>query len=153
MGHQPKWRLPFSSKPKRPVVQTVAFLAARKLHNYSTDAAHRCEGLTRHSKVPCGQPAMRGGKFCRHHGGLLSAAKAEAERYGRPVIIVRKPRKRALANMGATAVRPQGAPLWIDELGPYQRGRAIEAWENRLMAPDAWRREVEMPRYRAERAK
>ena len=41
--------------------------------------------------------------------------------------------------------------MWIDELGPYQRGRAIEAFENRHMAPDVWRREVEMPRYRAER--
>jgi hypothetical protein len=150
MTHAPKWRLPLRNYPSYPAVQSAAFLAGREKARFS---APRCQALKRRNKQPCGAFALRGGKFCRHHSGLLSAAKAEAERYGRPVIIRRRPRKQALGDLGATAPRPEGAPLWIDELGPYQRGRAIEAFQNRHMAPDVWRNEVEMPRYRAERTK
>ena len=93
---------------------------------------------------------MRGAKYCRAHGGLLGAAKAEAERYGRPVMILRNPRKKSLATLGAHAKWPEGMPRRKDfmELGVYAFGRLVEAWENRLTAPDVWRHELTRPRVR-----
>jgi hypothetical protein len=148
MGHKPGWRLPFKKAGNRHPVQSLAFKAAR-VHNLDADSpTPKCQGTARSTGQKCKKVALRGGKFCKMHHGLIGAAKAEEERYGRPVIIKRLPRKTALGGLGATAPLPAGMPLWMDKLGPYQRGRAIEAWENRLTAPDVWANELVMPRYR-----
>ena len=82
--------------------------------------------------------------FCRPHGGLLGAASAEAERFRRPVIILRNPRKAALGKLGATEDWPEGLPKRPDLLavGPLARGRLFEAHANRHTAPDVWKHEL-----------
>ena len=102
MGHRPKWRVPLGHGQAHPV-QSSAFLAKRNPY-----AAPRCEATARSTGQRCGGIALRGAKYCRHHGGLIAAAKAEAEKFGRPVLILRKPRKRALGERGATERWPEG---------------------------------------------
>jgi hypothetical protein len=112
----------------------------------------RCQGKRRSDGGPCGQAALRGGKFCKRHGGLLGAAAAEAERYGRPVIILRRPQNQRLGRLGVEMAWPAGIPRRADllALGPLGRGRLFEAWLNRALAPDVWKYELTRPRYRKE---
>ena len=140
MGHRPKWRvrlghgqaLRSSRRPSWP----------SEIHY----AVPRCEGIAKRTGKKCGAIAMRGSRFCRPHGGLLGAAKAEAERYGRPVIILRNPRKAALGKLGATEDWPEGLPKRPDllALGPLARGRLFEAHANRHTAPDVWKHELRL---------
>ena len=138
MGHRPKWRAPLGHGQAHPF-QSAAFLARR-----NPLAVPRCEGIAKRTGQKCGAIAMRGSQFCRPHGGLLGAAKAEAERYGRPVIILRNPRKAALGKLGATEDWPEGLPKRPDllALGPLARGRLFEAHANRHTAPDVWKHEL-----------
>ena len=139
MGHTPKWRLPFTAG-RGPRELSAAFIAKR----FNIKDAKKCK---------CGKVALRGSKYCKSHGGLLSALKAEAERYDRPVIAVRRSRQAALAKRGSEEPWPDGLPKLdrLMNLGPMQRGRLFEAWENRLTAPDVWANELAMPRYQYER--
>ena len=61
-------------------------------------------------------------------------------------MIVRNPRKKSLAMLGAHAEWPEGLPKRKDlvELGVYGFGRLVEAWQNRLLAPDIWRYEMRL---------
>ncbi|QIG50595.1 hypothetical protein G5V57_24405 [Nordella sp. HKS 07] len=145
MGHRPAWRAPFvNGRGSRNPKQSAAFRAAR-----ARRVVKLCEATARSTGRKCRAFALRGGKFCRCHGGLISAAKAEAARFGRPVLILRNPRKRALAALGATAAWPKGMPMRKDflELGPLAFGRLVEAWRNRHTAPDIWAHELR-PRVR-----
>jgi len=146
VNSRPGWRLPFEVHPSYPAYQSEAFKAARAI---ARKAAKRCEGRRRDGK-PCGLYALRGGKFCKRHGGLLGAAAAEAERYGRPVVIVRHPRKQRLARLGVEMAWPDGIPRRADllALGPLARGRLFEAWLNRETAPDVWKHELTRLRVR-----
>jgi hypothetical protein len=63
------------------------------------------------------------------------------------VIIRRNPHKTQLGYLGKGPM-PEGFP-WqarFNVCGPLARGRLYEAWENRLMAPDVWKKEWEKPR-------
>jgi len=113
--------------------------------------APRCQGITRgEPRRPCGQMALRGGRFCRFHGGLLGAAQAESERFGRPVLIIRRPRAHAQAKLGVEMAWPDAIPKRPDllALGPLARGRLFEAWMNREMDPATWKHELTRERFR-----
>ena len=148
MGWRPRWRLPLRCGKWAVPRQSAAFLAGRRRAQFGNpeNTTPRCEGRARRTGQQCRCVALRGGKFCKCHGGLLSAAKAEAECHGRPVVIVRNPRKKSLAMLGAHAEWPEGLPKRKDlvELGVYGFGRLVEAWQNRLLAPDIWRYEMRL---------
>jgi len=148
MAWRPRWRLPFKACPSYEARQSDAFKAARAA-NGGLAARPKCHHIRRNGS-PCRMVALRGSSHCRIHGGHAAALIAEAERFGRPVIRMRRVRHRALAAYGATAPWPEGLPKHARflNLGPMQRGRLFEAWENRLTAPDAWANELAMPRYR-----
>ena len=148
-ARRPKWRMALHGGV--PHVLSAAFIAGREATRFS---APRCQGTTRTEPPrPCRMWALKGATLCKRHGGLLASAKAEAERLGRPVVILRRSRNTALAKRGLEEAWPAGLPMLdrFQVLGPYQRGRLFEAWENRLTAPDAWQNELDMPRYRHER--
>ena len=65
---------------------------------------------------------MRGSPRCRVHSGLHAAAVAEAERLGRPIIVIRQSRKRALEKLGKGPM-PDDFPWRPDfnDLGPIAR--------------------------------
>ena len=155
MGWRPRWRLPLKVCPSFPAKQSEAFKAARLASGFASQKAPRCERVIKRLGRQCRGIALRGGKFCKMHGGWRSAEAAESARFGKPVTRVRKPRKAALGKRGATEKWPEGLPKLdrFQNLGPLQRGRLFEAWENRLMAPDAWQNELDMPRYRAGKEK
>jgi hypothetical protein len=134
MAHRPKWRAPLQAGPKNPW-QSPAFLAGRE--------KARGTGV----KCRCGAHALRGGTKCRRHGGLLGAAAAESERYGKPVIILRNPRRSALHARGRLPPPPEmPLPAWFDDLFPTQKGLLIEAFLNRELSPDGWRLALEKSR-------
>jgi hypothetical protein len=137
-------------------------------------ASQQTVGCFRRGPQDCGYSAVRGDcqeyrqavrpiRAARRHTVQASqwwvaAAKAEAERYGKPVIILRRPRKRALAALGAPPrgveggrwEKPADMP-WrpeFNDLGPLARGRLVEAWMNHEMAPQVWREEWGRPRVR-----
>lgn len=137
MTWTPKWRLPLKSGGNPHPVQTAAFIAGRER---SRALIPRCQGTARSTGQKCGAMALRGARFCKNHGGLLRAQAAEAERYGKPVIIKRRVRRHALAKCGIEP--PPPGFRWEPEynrLGPIWRGKLYEAFENRVMAPDVWR--------------
>lgn len=144
VAHRPKWRAPLS-KPRPPNRLSAAFLAARNPY-----AAPRCEAIARSTGKKCGAIALRGAKYCKAHGGLIAAAKAEEARTGRAVLILRTPRKKSLSEYGANAPWPEGLPKRDDfmQLGPWARGKLFEAWENRLLSPGTWKHELTRPRVR-----
>lgn len=82
--------------------------------------------------------------------GVDLAAAVESEAYGKPVIVIRRPRAQALGTLGATMPWPDGIPRRPDllVLGPLARGRLFEAWLNRLTAPDVWEHELTRKRVR-----
>ena len=146
MGYRPAWRAPLHPPTNRAPVQSLLFLARRK----EGFTAPKCQALTRSTGQPCRQPALRGAKWCKHHNGYHSAAVAEAERYGRPVIRIRNPYKRVLGTRGATERRPTGMP-WrteFNQLGPWALGRLYEAWDNRQWDATTWKYEWSRPRTR-----
>jgi hypothetical protein len=134
MGHRPKWRAPLGKGPKNPW-QSPAFLAGRE----------KARGTGR--KCHCGAHALTGSTKCKRHGGLLSAAASESEKYGRPVLILRNPRRSAMHKLGR---QPPPAemplPAWFNDLFPVQKGLLIEAWVNREINPGAWKIALEKSR-------
>jgi hypothetical protein len=119
--------------PKNPW-QSPAFLAAREK---ARGTGRKCDH--------CNRYALRGALFCKRHGGLLSAAAAEAERYGRPVMIIRKGKRRAMLYRLGLEGPPVEMPLpaWYHDLRSHvQRGILIEAWLNRELNPDEWKKRL-----------
>jgi hypothetical protein len=150
MGYRPKWRAPFKVTGGPRPVQSAAFLAKRP-----TVADHRrCQATARMTGKQCRLPAMRGAQRCRSHGGLEAAAVAEAELYGRPVIILRRKHQRALAALGSREW-PEGLERRADllELGPVARGRLFEAYMNRELDPKTYRHELRLRPRRAQSKK
>ena len=121
-------------------VQSLAFRASRRHTQFGNDNSPvpQCQAIARSTGVRCRRVALRGSKRCKAHGGLLKAAAAEEERFGKPVLILRTPRKKSLAEFGANEPWPAGLPKRADllALGPWARGRLFEAWSNRLTSPD-----------------
>jgi len=133
VGSRPGWRAPLRHGNPKPV-QSPAFLAAREKFR---GTGRKCD--------KCNRFALRGAVFCKRHGGLLSAAAAEAERYGKPVVILRKGKRRvALYELGLGAPPPDmPLPAVFNDLRTIQRGMLIEAWQNRATSPDLWKTLVE----------
>ena len=78
----------------------------------------------------------------------MAAQKAEAERFDTPVLVIRQVRKRSLSKLGKGSM-PEGYP-WMSQpdfsdLGPLERGKRYEAYENRHSAPEVWN-SVSQPR-------
>jgi len=142
MAHRPAWRAPLGHGPKNPW-QSPAFLAARA----KVKPPPRCPR--------CSRFALRGAKFCRKHGGLLAAAAAEAERFGTPVMILRKPRYQAWFRLAKEMEWPEGLPKLphLITLGLLGRGRLFEAWLNRNTDMAAFKHELTRPRHRYEMAR
>jgi hypothetical protein len=139
MGYRPPWRLPLVDCSRRaPPVQSAAFLAARPTQLMGD----KCEAIARSTGKRCQNPAMRGTCRCRMHGGRYAAERAESERYGKPIVRLRRARPNALGTLGA-GPWPGGLPhrADLDVLGPKARGVLFEAWYNREMDPDTWRHE------------
>jgi hypothetical protein len=131
-------------------VMSEAFLEGRKSH--LLQHLRKCEATAKATGERCRQPAMRDSRFCLQHGGHRDARLAEEARWaavGKVVIIPKRTRKASLAQLGAGPL-PEDMP-WKDSwdvLGPTARGQLIEAWQNRLTAPDVWKKEWTRPRYR-----
>ena len=143
MGHRPKWRVPLGHGNPHPV-QSLAFLASRRHTQLGNDDSPvpKCQAIARSTGQKCRHVALRGSTRCRVHSGLYAAARAEAESFGTPILVLRQPRKRALEKLGKGPA-PEDFPWRSDfhDLGPLARGRLYEAFENRVMAPDVWRNE------------
>ena len=147
MGYRPAWRLPLVDCSKRaPPVQSAAFKAARLVQLKSV---RKCEAIAKSTGRQCGRPAMRGACRCHMHGGRHAAERAESERYGKPIVRLRRPRPAALGKLGA-GPWPGGLPHRedLDVLGPKARGVLFEAWYNREMDPETWRHEWTRQRIR-----
>jgi hypothetical protein len=142
MGHRPKWRAILRNNGHANVLSPL-FLARRgKVTDWP-----RCQAIAKSTGKPCKDVAIRGTDRCYRHkdrSTMKKAEEAEAERYGRPIIVLRNPRKQALVELGARTPWPEGLPKRPDllALGPLARGRLFEAWENRLTAPDVYRHEL-----------
>jgi len=134
VGSRPGWRAPLRSGNPRPV-QSPAFLAAREKFRNSGRKCDKCKRF-----------ALRGASLCKRHGGLLAAAAAEAERYGKPVVILRVGKRRVeVYRLGHAAPPPEmPLPAYYHDLRTMQKGMLIEAWQNRFTAPDLWKKAVEM---------
>lgn len=148
MAHRPAWRAPLRNGPSDPW-QSPAFLAKRKHMQFGNDDSPvaKCRAIARSTGKKCRLVALRGSTRCRCHSGLHAAAAAEAERYGRPIIVLRRPRKRSWNRLGHGPM-PEGF-VWRDdfnELGPVARGRLYEAFLNRDTAPAVWKYEYNRPR-------
>jgi hypothetical protein len=142
MGYRPKWRLPLRPTGPREPVQSEAFKASW-VDAYARQ--RKCTATCKRTGERCGGIAMRGITTCWKHKNntaLKRAADAEAERYGRPVILLRNSRNQVLMALGC-GPWPEGLPHRpdLDVLGGLARGRLFEAWANRLMAPDVWEKE------------
>ena len=133
MGSRPGWRAPLRHGNPRPV-QSPAFLAAREKFRGTGRKCDKCKRF-----------ALRGASLCKRHGGLLAAAAAEAERYGKPVVILRVGKRRASIFRLGLAGPPPGMPLpaYYHDLRGMQKGMLIEAWMNREINPDAWKAALE----------
>jgi hypothetical protein len=73
------------------------------------------------------------------HGGHYLAYQSEIARLGADKVIsirsgVSAPRK-ALAKLASEKPTPIGAP-WL--LSPVERGKQVDAWENRELDPESW---------------
>jgi len=134
VGSRPGWRAPLRHGNPRPV-QSPAFLAAREKFR---GTGRKCD--------KCRRFALRGAVLCKRHGGLLAAAAAEAERYGKPVVILRVGKRRASIFRLGLAEAPADMPLpaYYHDLRIMQKGMLIEAWQNRQTAPDIWRKALEL---------
>jgi hypothetical protein len=147
MGYRPAWRLPLVDCSKRaPPVQSAAFKAARLVQLKSV---RKCEATAKSTGKQCGHIAMRGTDRCHMHGGRYAAERAESERMGRPIVRVRRHRQQSLGTLGA-GTWPGGLPHRedLDVLGPKARGVLFEAWYNRELDPETWKREWTRPRIR-----
>ena len=147
MGYRPAWRLPLNRRGNKQPVQNEAFKKARVMQ---LPAERQCEAIARSTGRQCQQPAMRGATRCRCHGGTFKAERAEAERYGQPIVRIRRKRQGSLGKLGATTPWPDGLPRKPEflVLGPKAKGVLFEAWFNREMDPAAWKHELTRPRTR-----
>ena len=146
MGYRPPWRLPFWKGSTKHPVQSEAFKAARVVQ---TIIGRKCEAIAKSTGERCGNIAMRGATRCSMHGGRFAAAKAEEERYGRPIVRIRRTRQYMLGTLGA-GPWPDGLPRKPEflVLGPKARGVLFEAWFNRELDPQTWQHELTRPRIR-----
>ena len=146
VGYRPKWRLPLQRGSLKNPVQSEAFKAARRV---ILATLPKCTAIARTTGKRCQNPAMRGAHLCHMHGGRHAAERAEAERYGKPIVRLRRPRPAALGKLGA-GPWPGGLPHRedLDVLGPKARGVLFEAWYNREMDPETWKREWTRQRIR-----
>jgi len=99
----------------------------------------RCKATARHTGKPCKNPAMSGSNRCRVHGGHYMAYQSEIARLGADKVIslrsgIYQPRN-SLAKLAAEKPTPVGLPY---KLSPIERGKQIEAWENRDLDPEGW---------------
>jgi len=147
MGYRPAWRLPLNRRGTKNPVQSEAFKRARVTQIQSHP---KCQAIARTTGRQCQQPAMRGATRCRCHGGRFKAERAEAERYGQPIVRLRRARQKALGTLGATTSWPDGLPAKPEFLllGPKARGVLYEAWFNRELDPETWKYELTRERFR-----
>jgi len=137
--------VPFMSEKNRPSWRARLGPGRRKGENIKLpvpmgdfSTAPRCKAHTRAGR-PCKAPAMRGSNRCNKHGGHYLAYQSEIERLGADKVIVTRtgvsaPRK-ALAKLAAEKPTPPGL-RWIKS--PVERGKAIDAYENRDLDPQSW---------------
>ena len=118
MGHRPKWRLPLGHGQAHPFQsvglpgQAQSVCSATVQGDRQIDrAAVRRDRPARREVLPASWWPDLGGE-----SGRTS--------YGKPILILRKPRKKSLATRGATEHWPEGLTKRKDflALGPWARG-------------------------------
>lgn len=99
----------------------------------------RCVAIARHSGKKCSQPAVKGAKCCRFHGGLQWALKAAQELNPRVEMAVRPStiKRRFEASVAFSDVLnecgmeiPRGVKLTLSKSHIGARGRKIESFLN-----------------------
>jgi hypothetical protein len=134
--NRPNWLLPRGHGPKAP--DASAMLAKRTPFGTFTPESGRrqCVAVAKATGERCGNAALRGSDHCRLHGGHR-AAMARAPEGSVSAIAGRHAVRQGLAKIGASEPLPPVSP--VPPLSPIDRGKLVEAWRNRALAPDALR--------------
>lgn len=145
MPARPQWRAPFKPYPKDNANRVNDAMLARRssFGDFSpANGRRQCEATARSTGARCHNDCVRFASTCRVHKGIR-AAYAKAKAFDSRVVRSKPaPSRRALAALGFGHA-PDGLDMAGIDVGPMRRGALFEAFRNRELDPETWKRMCE----------
>lgn len=138
---RPKWRAPYVIGPGNGPI-TPALLAKRTSFGDFSPGSGRvqCEAVSKSTGERCRRDAVQGVSTCRAHKGVGGAmTKLRASRPDARSAANGGAARKALAQIALDSA-PEGAENLSSDRGLVHLGRLREAFQNRVYAPDEFRR-------------